>query len=62
MLKKVDILKDDKKELLLEIEENERLGKQVELHVSTFECLEEMEPIISLHPVLGFNPYLPGNA
>ena len=30
MLKKVDILKDDKKELLLEIEENERLGKQVE--------------------------------
>lgn len=29
MIKKLDILKEDKKELLADIEENEKLGKQV---------------------------------
>lgn len=33
MIKKVDILRDDKKELVVDIEENEALGKQVQCRI-----------------------------
>ncbi|XP_060599682.1 uncharacterized protein LOC132753256 [Ruditapes philippinarum] len=42
MVKKVDVLKDDKKELLIDIEENESLGKQVASYVEKH-CRNQQE-------------------
>lgn len=40
MIKKVDILRDDKKELVVDIEENEALGKQVQCRIIQLHWLQ----------------------